>query len=177
MGRPKDTLLTASGTTLLETAQETLRTICEGMVWVSRPFGFRPLTPMDLPDSEPDRGPLEGLKQILSHLERDWAAVLAVDLPRVGAGWFEILYRSCQSHPDADLVCPADEDGRLQPLAALWHRRALPVVNAVMTDGGPARVLRVVEHLCHDTVPVPSRALFNVNTPDDWDHFRRETNL
>lgn len=91
-------------------------------------------------DPWPHGGPLvgfvTGLRALAEHDTSPAAvAVLAVDLPRIQAAHVRRVLTLLEAEPDADAVVP-ELDGRLQPLAAAWRPRVLPVAQALVADGG-----------------------------------------
>lgn len=91
----------------------------ERLVISSRPYDFGvPVYPDIYPGSS-----LGGLHAALTHATRDWVALAACDMPFLTpAYWRQLLaYRN-----GADAVVVEGPQGRLEPLAALYHRRLLP---------------------------------------------------
>src|SRR5829696_8721619 len=69
-------------------------------------------------DVYPQWGALGGLHAALSACKREWAIVVACDLPFVTAELFSFLAGKRLDH---DAVVPVQQDGRPQPLAALYR--------------------------------------------------------
>lgn len=91
----------------------------ERLIISSRPYDFGvPVYPDLYPGSS-----LGGLHAALTHARYDWVALAACDMPFLTpAYWQQLLaYRS-----GADAVVVEGPQGRLEPLAALYHRRLLP---------------------------------------------------
>lgn len=91
----------------------------ERLIVSSRPYDFGvPVYPDLYPGSS-----LGGLHAALTHATHDWVAVAACDMPFLTpAYWQQLLtYRS-----GADAVVVGGPQGRLEPLAALYHKRLLP---------------------------------------------------
>ena len=117
---------------------------------------------------------LGGLHAALSACQNDWAIVVACDLPFVTAELFSFL---AQRRLDHDAVVPIQQDGRPQPLAALYRvdpclqraidlieagrRRPLDLLNAVNT--------RWVEFDQLTNLDQAERFFVNINTPSDYD--------
>ena len=82
------------------------------------------------PDLRPGLGPLAGLEAALTALPQgaEWVAYSAVDLPYLTARYWALLHAAVT--PGAQAVVGRDEEGRGQPLAALYHRSALGAVQA-----------------------------------------------
>lgn len=78
-----------------------------------------------LRDSYVDVGPIAGIHATLLATTKPWIAVLAVDMPRIEAEWFERLKGLCRRGRGA---VARHEEG-FEPLAAIYPREALaPVV-------------------------------------------------
>jgi len=127
-----------------------------------------------IPDIYPQWGALGGLHAALSACKRDWAIVVACDLPFVTAELFLHLAGVSMDH---EAVVPLQEDGRPQPLAALYRagpcrqraaelieadrRRPLDLLEAVNT--------RWVEFAEIRNLAQAERFFVNINTPKDYD--------
>lgn len=172
MGQCKNDLrINPGGVTLLERARRTLLNVCL-KVWVSRPYGYPSPTLDDLVDERPESGPLMGIAMALAQPRQDLTAVLAVDLPGVPASLFNTLYQCWVEDPTLEVVYPGDGEGHRQPLAGLWHARALTVIQSFLSSGQPPRVQHVIRQLQSKQVIVPPEHLVNLNTPEDWDRFQ-----
>ncbi len=121
-------------------------------------------------DAVADAGPLAGLHAALTACRTDWVAVLAVDLPRIDAGWFAGLAGLCGSGRGA---AAQHADGAFEPLAAIYPRAALAEVTTRLR--GPdfslqalAAALFARQLLARVPLPDADRwRLENWNTPAD----------
>jgi molybdenum cofactor guanylyltransferase len=77
------------------------------------------------PDPEPFLGALWGLARALELGER--VAVTACDMPNLTAEFWRVLEQNT-----ADVVIPENANGQLEPLAAVYTSRCLPVVQAAL---------------------------------------------
>lgn len=125
-------------------------------------------------DVYPQWGALGGLHAALSACKEEWAIVVACDLPFVTAELFSFL---ASLRLDHEAVVPIQQDGRPQPLAALYRvdpclqratelieagrRRPLDLLNAVNT-----RWVQFDELTNLDQV---ESFFVNINTPSDYD--------
>lgn len=99
----------------------------------------------NVPDTRPGEGPLAGLEAGLGALEPDmWAACSAVDLPHLTAAFWAKLAGFVQ--PEAQAIIGHSADRRAQPLAALYHVSALPIVTDLLNQG-ERRMSALLEHL------------------------------
>ena len=121
-------------------------------------------------------GPLGGLHAALLHARCDWVALAACDLPALTPDYWRLLLARAWS---CDAVAVHD-DGRLEPLAALYHRRLLGEVEARLARGDhalhrllrSARVHLVRAHTLRAATSV--RVLTNLNRPGGAGRVRDE---
>ncbi len=119
-------------------------------------------------DLVPDTGPLAGLHTALSQCRTSLLAVLAVDMPKIDAWWFQWLGSFSGSTIGAMACRP---DGIHEPLAAIYPRLALTEIAARLT--GPDRSLQslaraLISRQLLRSVPLPAAELWRVanwNTP------------
>jgi molybdopterin-guanine dinucleotide biosynthesis protein A len=118
-------------------------------------------------DRYPGEGPLGGILTALHHTSTDWNLIVACDMPEVTAVFLaELVARAAQSR--SDVLLPIDGDGRPQPLCAVYHRRALAVLEQHFSDG-VRKVTAALAGLSVERLAVGELSLFqNVNTPEDW---------
>ena len=125
-------------------------------------------------------GALGGLHAALAGCQTPWAAVLSCDLPFVTAALFERL--ASLRGGDVDAVAPVQEDGRPQPLCALYAAaRCLDAADRLILAGElrPRALLQTVR-----TRWVPFAGLsdlegsdlffHNVNTPADYEAAKKK---
>lgn len=155
-----------------------LAPLADDRLVVARPD--QPLPPgpyRRIDDVVPGAGPLAGLAAGLTALEDSSlrVAVSACDYPFTDPTLFRAL-RSIA--PDADVVLPRG-GGHLHPLQAVW-RASAGAVCAALVHAGERRVRRALDRLrSHVLEPEAvtgvdvSRALLNVNVPDDLERARR----
>lgn len=126
-----------------------------------------------VPDVYPQWGALGGLQAALFACKRDWAIVVACDLPFITAELFSFLASLKLDH---EAVVPIQPDGRPQPLGALYRidpcrqratglieagrRRPLDLLEAVNTRWVSFDDLRNLEQA--------ERFFVNINTPSDY---------
>lgn len=93
-------------------------------------------------DLHTDSGPLAGLQAALARCPSPLCAVLAVDMPLLGADWFDALLPFCSSARGAAFL----REGFPEPLAALYPRCALPVLELQIQNGrlSPSALCRLL---------------------------------
>jgi molybdopterin-guanine dinucleotide biosynthesis protein A len=124
-------------------------------------------------------GALGGLHAALTACGAPWAAVVSCDLPFVTAGLFERL--ASLRGEDADAVAPLQDDGRPQPLCALYAiARCREAAGRLIRAGElrPRALLQTVRTRWvqfEELSDLDGSQLFfnNVNTPDDYEEAKR----
>ena len=169
MGTDKSQLL-IEGQTFTARLAETLLKLTDSVRVVGREADS---SLESVPDVYPQWGALGGLHAALSACTREWAIVVACDLPFVTAEFFSFL---AEKRLDHEAVVPVQEDGRPQPLAALYrvvpcrqratelietgHRRPLDLLEAVKTCWISFADIRNLDQA--------ERFFVNINTPSDY---------
>ena len=170
MGTDKSQLL-IERQTFTERIAETLFELTDSVAIVGRSPADSALP--TVPDVYPQWGALGGLHAALTACKREWAIVVACDLPFVTS---ELFLHLADMRLDHDAVVPVQEDGRPQPLAALYSvdpcreratelietgsRRPLDLLEAVKTRWVAFAEIR--------NLPQAERFFVNINTPKDY---------
>ncbi|HKD19852.1 MAG TPA: molybdenum cofactor guanylyltransferase [Thermoanaerobaculia bacterium] len=176
MGRPKAALAYGAGTLLEFQTRRLAETFEEVLVVVKEVPAFGVGPARVLLDRTAEAAAIHGLARALEEA-RDRVFVLAVDLPGMTpAVARRIAERSLSS--DALAVVPR-ADGRLQPLAAVWRKAALPELERRVAEG--KRSLRDLASAIGAEIleeedwkdADPSGASFaNLNTLEEWEAHR-----
>jgi molybdopterin-guanine dinucleotide biosynthesis protein A len=124
-------------------------------------------------DVYPEWGALGGLHAALSACSREWAVVVACDLPFVTAEFFSFL---AEKRLDHEAVVPVQEDGRPQPLAALYRVEPCRQRATDLIEAGRRRPLDLLEAVKTRWVSFAEirnlaqaeRFFVNINTPSDY---------
>lgn len=169
MGTDKSHLL-LEDQTFVERIADTLLTVTDSIRLVGGRENSKFATVTDV---YPQWGALGGLHAALSACRRDWAIVVACDLPFVTPELFRSL---ASKRGDHDAVVPVQPDGRPQPLAALYRvnpcarwateliearkRRQLDLLQSVNTCWVDFAEIANLDHA--------ERFFVNINTPDDY---------
>jgi len=159
-----------AGVTLLERALAATMTATEVVVVGHQVPTSRPVTWTleDPAGGGPAAGLLAGLGRFL--VAPDLVAVLAVDMPGVTAGTVARLAWVVEGDDDVDGARLVDEDGRAQPLAAVYRREALAAAAPADVEqhhGLPVR--RLLEPLRLVDVPAVGDEARDVDT---WEALR-----
>ena len=160
--------------TFVEIAAGALAAVSDGVSVVGSREGIESHGLPVVRDVHEGLGALGGLHAALAACRKSWAAVVSCDLPFVTAELFERL--SALRGEDVDAVAPLQEDGRPQPLCALYAAaRCLEEAERLIRAGElrPRALLRTVRtrwvHFGELSDLEGSRLFFaNVNTPADY---------
>jgi molybdopterin-guanine dinucleotide biosynthesis protein A len=177
MGTDKSQLL-LEDQTFVERIAATLLTVTDSI----RLVGGRENSKLStVPDVYAQWGALGGLHAALSACRREWAIVVACDLPFVTSELFQYL-ASLRSDHDAlcdalhDAIVPLQPDGRPQPLAALYRKDPCARRAAELIETGRRRPLDLLQSVNTRWVNFAEianlrqaeRFFVNINTPDDY---------
>jgi molybdopterin-guanine dinucleotide biosynthesis protein A len=129
MGRDKAALL-VDGEPLWQRQLNTLRGTQPAEVFISGPVGgpYGSAGVRIVPDAEPLLGPLGGITAALKACATEWLLVLAVDLPHMRGDYLLRMVRVA-TQGDTGII-PVIEGGKLEPLGAVYPKRALAVAEA-----------------------------------------------
>jgi molybdopterin-guanine dinucleotide biosynthesis protein A len=174
MGTDKSQLL-IDNKTFVERIANTLLTITDAVRLVG---GHENPKLALVPDVYPQWGALGGLHAAVTACRREWAIVVACDLPFVTA---ELFDRLASLRDDYDAVVPIQPDGRVQPLCALYRAETCARWATGLIEEGRRRPLdliasvntRRVEFAEIANLAQSERFFVNINTPEDYYGVRR----
>jgi molybdopterin-guanine dinucleotide biosynthesis protein A len=168
MGRDKARLPYRGGT-LAEWVARAVELAARSATFVGNAVGNPELG--GIPDLYPGEGPLGGILTALHHSLRqtgaDWNLIVACDMPGVSAAFLRKLLAAAEAS-GADALLPAGPSGKLEPLCAVYHRRALHPMELHFASGVrkvTAALKGVPTVYLSVSEPMPFQ---NVNTPEDW---------
>jgi molybdopterin-guanine dinucleotide biosynthesis protein A len=173
MGEDKSRL-SLGGRTFVESAARRLRAVTTRVSVVSSRDGAESHGLPLVRDLRAGLGALGGLHAALASCRSEWAAVVACDLPFVTGELLARLSSMCAD--DLDAVVPVQEDGRLQPLCALYRARVCLEQVEEMIRACELRPRLLLSRVRARRVAFGelsdlegSRRFFlNVNTPEDY---------
>ncbi len=161
-------LLPRGSETLVEHIARQALAAAGSVTLVGAPQRYAYLGYTTLADAATDRGPLAGIVAALSVSAADWNLIVACDMPNVSAELLESLFVTAETASlEVDCVAPEHDSGT-EPLCAVYHRRALPMLRAAL-DGNRLKMQAVVRNL--NTLfwrAGDPRRFRNVNTPEEW---------
>lgn len=161
--------------TFVERAAVALASVSHGVRVVGSRAGAESHGLAVVRDMHEGLGAMGGLHAALAACRAKWAAVVSCDLPFVTAELFERL--ASFRNDEVDAIAPLQEDGRPQPLCALYAAaRCLTEAERFIRAGElrPRTLLRTVRtrwvHFDELSDLQDARLLFtNVNTPEDYE--------
>ena len=114
-------------------------------------------------------GPIEGIRQILTHSECEYVFICAADMPFVGPEIAEYLAEFISSDYDCYVV---EDDERIHPLCAIYSKSILPVVEKLISEGR-YRLLDILNSVRTKYVSLKhtdfdKKIVRNVNTKDEF---------
>ena len=173
MGEDKSRL-SLGGRTFVESAALALRAVSTRVCVVSSRAGAESHGLPVVEDLRAGLGALGGLHAALDACRAEWAAVVACDLPFVTG---ELLARLASMRDETtDAVVPLQEDGRVQPLCALYRARVCLGQVEEMIRAGELRPRALLSRVRARRVAFgelrdlegSTRFFLNVNTPEDY---------
>jgi molybdenum cofactor guanylyltransferase len=137
--------------------------------------------PGELNSQTPLKGFLQGFSHTQAQAETEWVLLLACDLPHLRADILQDWIQETVKRVDvkqtsgAIALLPRNPEGWWEPLCGFYHRRCLPDLHNFVEAGGRS-FLRWLERQPVQELPLSDpTVLFNCNTPDDLQKFRRTT--
>ena len=176
MGSPK-ALLPFGSETMLQRVVRLLGAVVSPLVVVGAPSQVLPLLPQSVivaRDEHEGRGPLEGLRAGLKALPEsvDAAYVTSCDVPLLVPAFVERMIELLTDHE----ISVMEIDGFTHPLSAVYRRRTLPHVEALLSAARlrPAFLFEAVKTRRVQTsemiaVDPQLLTLRNLNTPQDYE--------
>jgi molybdopterin-guanine dinucleotide biosynthesis protein A len=132
-------------------------------------------------DVHPNRGPFGAVHAALANARTEWIFVMACDLPLVTAEFLQVLSQYVAG--DIDAVAPIQDDGKPQPLCALYRvEPCLAVIDAIFVRNRPSPAVRWIFDQVAARLVRPSEApilenahdlFLNLNTREDLETARR----
>lgn len=121
-------------------------------------------------DEHDYKGPLRALYTVFTQMPNtEWFFVLTCDVPFITSRFVhELLSYTKESVFDA--IVP-NESGTLQPLLALYHRRCLPQLEALIIQNKNS-MKALLDALNVQTVPFTTQKMFtNINSREEWQKY------
>lgn len=118
-------------------------------------------------EKQPHQGPLFALQNIMVNFpDVEWFFVVASDMPFINAEFVQTMLTLIDDRFDA--IVPT-QDARLQPLAAIYRRSALPNANQLVEQNKRSmKALLEQLQVCYVPFELESSTFININTQQDW---------
>lgn len=118
-------------------------------------------------EDTPHQGPLFALHQIMLAIPNaQWYFIIASDMPCMNSQFVTTLLGYVSD--DYDVIMPQQGE-RLQPLAALYHRSALPTLQSLVQQNRRSmRALVEQVRVCYVPFATDDVTFININRQDDW---------
>ena len=118
-------------------------------------------------ENQPHQGPLFALQNIMANFcDVEWFFVIASDMPYMNADFVKTMLSYIDDRYEAILPI---QISRLQPLAALYRRSALPKANLLIQQNKRSmKVLLDQLQVCYVPFKEESSTFININTQLDW---------
>ncbi len=181
MGHPKP-LLVLGGKAMVERQVGLLSRVCCDVAVVGMTPGVSHHAICVFPDLIPHRGPLGGIFTSLLRTQTEYNLVVGCDLPFLDIRFLDLLARRALLG-DADVTVPEDKWGTIQPLCAIYRRRARRVIRCSLERGENKTSGFFSRVRCHK---IPWREIAragysslifgNMNTPADYEAAKRVMN-
>ena len=175
MGRDKASL-PFRNSSLLERAMDALSFCDDLLLSVAHPEDYPEAKIPHITDRYPGCGPMAGICRGLEEAKNDWLFVLACDMPFFQPDLIFSLMEKAEQHDPSlpfDAILPLSQNGRMEPLCALYHKRLQPVMEQCLVQGqyGLQKILKQHQILCVDMeqLNLESSAFANINTKADYE--------
>ena len=171
LGADKTRLILAGGRSLLQASVDLLNQVVQEVLVVVGAESETEVTGARIVhDVYPDKGSLGGIYSGLLSCQHEHCLVVGCDMPFLNVGFLKWMVERPR---DYDVLIPR-LDGHLEPLHAIYSKRCLPHMRALL-DQGDLKILDffdqvVVKYVEADEVDRwdPERlSFFNVNTPEN----------
>lgn len=118
-------------------------------------------------EKNPHQGPLFALQNIMIHFpDVEWFFVVASDMPFIDADFVQNMLSWIDHQFDA--IVPT-QDTRIQPLAAIYRRSALPIANQLVQQNKRSmQALLEQLQVCYVPFEIDRTTFININTQQDW---------
>lgn len=183
MGKPKELLPIEGGPLILRTSHLLQQTVHSCLIISNHAERLTMLPPSIpiYPDDVREQGPLGGIATAMRVSPHDLLLIVACDMPELTEDILRqlVAYVPQMEEGRIDAVVPREQDGRLQPLCALYHRRILPVILTHLANE-ERRMRSLLDAIQTVYIPIQANeagAFRNLNTPTDYEAFRKDEPL
>ncbi|MBV9302808.1 MAG: molybdenum cofactor guanylyltransferase [Acidobacteriaceae bacterium] len=161
-------LLPYRSSTLVEHIAGTVRSVAGSVTLIGPPERYGTLSLPIISDRETGYGPLGGIITALAQSAAEANLIVACDMPNVDAEVLAELFEAAEASPALwECVAPRSTSG-LEPLCAVYHRRALPKLMQAI-EAHELKLRSILEKLTVLEVEGMAQDQFrNLNSPEDF---------
>ncbi|MGV8057259.1 MAG: molybdenum cofactor guanylyltransferase [Smithellaceae bacterium] len=125
-----------------------------------------------IPDLEEGKGPLMGIYSTLLSSKHEINFVIACDIPDLNIKYVKELIRQAKDH---QIVVPTWNDGKFEPLFAVYRKSILNNVKN-MLDTGQRKIRLLFESADVKYLPMPDEGKWyrNLNTMEDYENYIKQ---
>ena len=171
MGRDK-AWLEIEGRAMIECVIASLAPVVRDVAIIANSDQYTRLGLPVFSDAETGIGPLEAIRTALKNSDAPRVVLVACDLPFVTTELFEYLLGVADEETS---VVPLDDEGRVEPLCAVYSKTALDELERLI-ESGERKVSKLYDRVQVRFVPFEeirnlegaSRFFENVNTPNEY---------
>jgi molybdenum cofactor guanylyltransferase len=167
MGSDKS-LLPYRGHTLIEHIRSQVQPLVDELLIGGEGEKYQFLNLPLIPDEQPGLGPLMGILSCLRAARHEHLLVTACDVPELPVDFLRLMLRRARI---CDIVMASNaDDGRPEPLLAVYNRRIIPAIETILKNGG-RRIIELLQHpgIQIALLPLPPESFYrNINTPEEY---------
>jgi molybdopterin-guanine dinucleotide biosynthesis protein A len=158
----------SDGRALVLRVADTAAAVCGRVSLVGDPLLYAELGLPVIADRFPGQGPLSGMEAALAASNCDANLIVACDMPAIREDVLAELFAE-----EGDCIIPRHDDGRLEPLCAVYQRRCHPVIQWAL-EAGIRKVTDALRLFAQHSLAIrylrvsDPAAFANLNTPEDW---------
>ena len=158
------------GRALIEYAVNCLKGVCDELVVSSNKTCYDYLGLPVVKDEVLDCGPIGGIHSCMKNVPSDLYIVISCDVPNVPS---ELIIDLLENLGDKDLIYTVGENGKKQPLIAVYKSSCFTVIEKELL-GGNYKMMKLLDQIPHKEFMVSANLnyyspnlLSNANSPDE----------
>lgn len=154
---------------LLQNMIEVIQPFCQKIAISGQNSDYADFHLEMVPDVFSEIGPISGLYSVLQYSSTEWNLIVGVDIPFLDE---ELISYLISNIGDCDCVIPKHING-VEPLAALYHRRILPVIDTQISEG-IFKLTKLLSEIntcfidCNQLIDKNPKLFHNLNSLEDY---------
>jgi molybdopterin-guanine dinucleotide biosynthesis protein A len=116
------------------------------------------------------QGPLMGIASALEKSENELNFVVACDIPHIDIRFVRKMLGEAQT---AYMVIPTEENGRHEPLFAIYNKSALKGINQALSSG-KRKISDAFDYCNVRYINLGAKQLTNLNTSQEYEEYRKQ---